>query len=96
LRVTGLLAACLLMPVKPVIRPLAFLAVSFTLWSLKDAILGNVSILLVLPLVVAWRWMDRPLGSVALLAGQPRLAAAPSRGADPSGAQVSADRTVPL
>lgn len=65
-RVLLLLAACLLMPVKPLIRALAFLAVSFTLWSMKDAVLGNVSILLVLPLVLAWRWLDRPIGSVAL------------------------------
>jgi len=68
LRVGLLLAGCLLMPVKPLIRALAFLAVSFTLWSMKDAVLGNVSMLLVLPLVVAWRWMDRPLGSIALAA----------------------------
>jgi hypothetical protein len=67
-RIAALLAACLLMPVKPLIRALAFLAVSFTLWSMKDAVLGNVSILLVLPLAVAWRWMDRPLGSIALAA----------------------------
>jgi hypothetical protein len=66
LRVALLLAACLLMPVKPMIRALAFLTVSLTLWSLKDAILGNVSILLVFPLVLGWRWMDRPLGSVGL------------------------------
>jgi hypothetical protein len=68
LRVGLLLAACLLMPVRPLVRALAFLAVSFTLWALKDAVLGNVSILLVFPLVLAWRWMDRPLGSVALAA----------------------------
>jgi len=66
LRIGALLLACLLMPVKPLIRALAFLAVAFTLWSMKDAILGNVSILLVLPLAIAWRWLDKPLGSVAL------------------------------
>jgi hypothetical protein len=68
LRVALLLSACLLMPIKPLLRALAFLAVSFTLWTMKDAILGNVSILLVFPLVVAWRWLDRPLGSIALAA----------------------------
>jgi hypothetical protein len=66
LRIGLLVAACLLMPVKPLTRGLAFIAVSVTLWALKDAVLGNVSILLVLPLVLAWRWLDRPLGSVAL------------------------------
>jgi hypothetical protein len=68
LRIALLLGACLLMPVKPLTRALAFLAVSFTLWAMKDAILGNVSILLVLPLVLGWRYMDRPLGSIALAA----------------------------
>lgn len=66
LRVAALLAACALMPVRPVTRALAFAVMAFSWPVLKDAVLGNVSILLLLPLVVAWRWIDRPAGSVAL------------------------------
>ena len=50
------------------LRALAFAAVAFSLPGLKDPIIGNVSLLLVLPMVVAWRWMDRPLGSMAMAA----------------------------
>ena len=32
---------------------------------MRDFALGNVSVLLLLPLAAAWRWLDRPLGSVA-------------------------------
>jgi hypothetical protein len=67
-RVAALLLACGLMPVKPIIRVFAFMVVVFSLPGLKDPILGNVSLLLLLPVVAAWRWMDRPIGSVALAA----------------------------
>jgi hypothetical protein len=66
LRIGALLAACALMPVSPAIRVFAFAVIAFTFPVLKDAVLGNVSILLTLPLVIAWRWLDRPVGSVAL------------------------------
>jgi Glycosyltransferase family 87 len=69
LRVGALLAACALMPVRPIIRVLAFAAVAFSFPVLKDAVLGNVSILLMLPLAIAWRWLDRPAGSIALAVG---------------------------
>ena len=68
LRIGALALACGLMPVRPAIRALAFAVVALSLPALKDSLLGNVSLLLLLPLVVAWRWMDRPLGSTALAA----------------------------
>jgi len=68
LKVAALLAACLLMPVKLPVRALTFVAVSVSFWAMRDLVLGNVGVLLVLPLVVAWRWLDRPLGSIALAA----------------------------
>lgn len=66
LRVGALLLACLLMPVRPVIRATAFAAVAFSLPGLKDPIIGNVSLLLVLPMVLAWRWPDRPAGALPM------------------------------
>jgi hypothetical protein len=77
LRVGALLAACALMPVRPLIRVLGFAVIAFSFPVLKDAVLGNVSILLMLPLAVAWRWLDRPLGSIALAVG---MALRPSLG----------------
>jgi hypothetical protein len=65
------------MPVRPIIRVLAFGVIAFSFPVLKDAVLGNVSILLMLPLAVAWRWLDRPLGSIALAVG---MALRPSLG----------------
>ena len=67
-RIAALLLACALMPVRVVIRALAFAVVAFSLPGLKDPLLGNVSVLLLLPLVAGWRWMDRPIGSMALAA----------------------------
>jgi hypothetical protein len=77
LRVAALLAACALMPVRPTTRVLAFGVVALSWPVLKDAVLGNVSILLLLPLVMAWRWLDRPVGSLALAAA---MAVRPSLG----------------
>ena len=56
------------MPVKLPIRALTFVAVAVSFWAMRDLVLGNVGVLLVLPLVIAWRWLDRPLGSIALAA----------------------------
>jgi len=78
IRVVALLAACLLMPIKPLLRIFAFATLAFTFWAMKDAVLGNVSLMLVLPLVLAWRWLDRPLGSIALAAA---ISVRPSIGA---------------
>jgi hypothetical protein len=60
-----MLSACLLMPVKLPVRALAFTALAVSLWVMPDLILGNVALLLLLPLSVTWRWLGRPLGSVA-------------------------------
>ncbi len=67
-RIGALLLSCALMPVSPRLRAFAFAVAAFTLPALKDSVLGNVSLLLLLPLVAGWRWMDRPQGSIALAA----------------------------
>jgi hypothetical protein len=67
-KTAALLAACLLMPVKLPVRALTFVGVAVSFWAMRDLVLGNVGVLLVLPVVVAWRWLDRPLGSIALAA----------------------------
>jgi hypothetical protein len=68
MHVAAMLLACALMPVRPVLRAIAFAVAAFSLAGFKDPLLGNVSTLLLLPLSVAWRWLDRPLGSLALAA----------------------------
>lgn len=65
LKVLAMLAACLLMPVKLPVRALTFMALAVSFWVMRDLVLGNVGLLLLLPLALAWRWLDRPLGSVA-------------------------------
>jgi hypothetical protein len=77
LHVLALAGACALMPVRPLTRALAFLVIAFSLPVFKDAVYGNVSTLLVLLMVVAWRWADRPLGSLAIAVG---MALRPSLG----------------
>lgn len=65
LHVAVLLLACALMPVPTTVRLAAFGAAALSLTVTRDLILGNVSVFLLLPLTVAWRWLDRPLGSIA-------------------------------
>ncbi len=65
MKVGALFAACLLLPVKLPVRALTFTCVSLSAWVLHDLILGNVGIFLLLPLAAAWRWLDRPAGSIA-------------------------------
>ena len=66
LHVAVLGLACALMPLTARTRTLTF-AVAIVSWSvLRDLVMGNVSVLLLLPMVVAWRWLDRPVGSLAL------------------------------
>jgi len=63
----GLLAlACAVMPVRPTIRLLAFAVAAVTSPVLVDLNLGNVSVLVLALLVIVWRWLDRPAGSIAL------------------------------
>ena len=66
LKSMALFAACLLMPVRLPVRALTFVGVAVSFWAMRDLVLGNVGVLLVLPMAMAWRWLDRPLGSVAL------------------------------
>jgi hypothetical protein len=63
--VLALVAACALMPVRPIIRVFAFVIAAFSFAVVRDMALGNVSVLLLLPLSMAWRWLDRPFGSIA-------------------------------
>ena len=65
LRVIAMVVACGLMPVKPIVRVFAFVVATFSLAVIEDLVLGNVSVLLLLPLVVAWRWLDEPIGAIA-------------------------------
>ena len=63
----GLLAlACAVMPARPTIRLLAFAVAAVTSPVLVDLNLGNVSVLVLALLVIVWRWLDRPAGSIAL------------------------------
>ena len=64
--VLALAAACALMPVKPEVRLLGFAAVAFSFAVTRDMALGNVSVPLLLPMSMAWRWLDRPLGQIAM------------------------------
>lgn len=64
--VVALAVACALMPVRPNVRLLAFASAALGFAALRDVILGNVSVLLLVPLVAAWRWLDRPAGSAGL------------------------------
>ena len=64
--ILALLAAMALMPVRPSIRVWTFVVAAFSFAVFKDLALGNVSVLLLLPLAAAWRWLDRPAGSIAL------------------------------
>lgn len=63
-----LVAACWLLPVRPRLRMLTFVVAAFSSPVLIDLNLGNVSILVFFLSVVAWRWLDRPIGSAAMAA----------------------------
>jgi hypothetical protein len=63
--VVALIAAVALMPVRRTIRILSFVVAAFSLAVVRDVALGNVSVLLLLPMAAAWRWLDQPLGSMA-------------------------------
>ena len=78
LKSAALLAGCLLMPVALPVRSLTFVGVAVSFWAMRDLVLGNVGVLLVLPMAIAWRWLDRPLGSIALAA---TISIRPSTGA---------------
>lgn len=66
LHVLALAASCALMPVRPVVRLAGFAMAALAFAIIRDLVLGNVSVLLLLPLVATWRWLDRPIGSLAM------------------------------
>jgi alpha-1,2-mannosyltransferase len=66
LHVLALGAACALLPVRPVIRLASFAVAAAAFAVVRDLVLGNVSVLLLLPLAATWRWLDRPIGSIAM------------------------------
>ena len=66
LHVVVLAATCALMPVRGQTRLLVFGLAALSFAVLRDLTMGNVSVLLLLPLVLGWRWLDRPAGSIAL------------------------------
>ena len=68
LRVVALLPPAHSCRCRRLLRAAAFAVVALSLPGLKDTVLGNVSLLLVLPMAVAWRWLDRPIGSIVMAA----------------------------
>ncbi|MDQ3870780.1 MAG: glycosyltransferase 87 family protein [Chloroflexota bacterium] len=69
LHLAALVAGCALMPVPRRVRMAGFGIAALSSPLLVDLNLGNVSVFVLLVAVVAWRWLDRPLGSMALAAG---------------------------
>jgi hypothetical protein len=65
LHVVALGLACAVLPVRTIVKLAAFGTAAFALGVSRDLALGNVSALLLLPLALAWRWLDQPLGSIA-------------------------------
>ncbi len=65
LRIIALVAACGLLPVPGWVRLATFGVAALSLGVTRDLLLGNVSVLLLLPLAAAWRWLDRPFGAIA-------------------------------
>ena len=65
LHALALAGACALIPGPVWVRLAMFGVVALSYGAMRDLVLGNVSVMLLLPLVVAWRWLDRPLGSIA-------------------------------
>lgn len=63
-----LVAMCALMPVSRNIRMAIFGIAAITPPALEDLNLGNVSVIVTFLTVVIWRFLDRPLASVALAA----------------------------
>jgi hypothetical protein len=66
LHIVVLALACALMPVRRRTKLLTFGVAALSFGVLRDVTMGNVSVLLLLPLALGWRWLDRPAGSLAL------------------------------
>jgi hypothetical protein len=67
-RVVALVLTCALMPIPRRLRLAVFGVAAMSAPVLFDLDLGNVSLLVTLAAVLVWRWLDRPLGGVALAA----------------------------
>ncbi len=65
LHVAGLAAACALVPAPMWVKLATFGVVALSFGAVRDMVLGNVSVLLLVPLASAWRWLDQPAGAVA-------------------------------
>ena len=68
LRLVVLALTCALMPVSTPIRLATLGVASLSAPVLFDLDLGNVSLIVTFFAVLVWRWLDRPLGSIALAA----------------------------
>lgn len=68
LRVGILALTCALMPISRPIRLATFGIASLSVPFLVDLNLGNVSLIVTFFAVLTWRWLDRPMGSIALAA----------------------------
>ena len=66
LRLALLALACALTPVPRNVRLLVFGVAAFSQPVLYDLDLGNVSVVVTFLSVVIWRWLDRPVGALAL------------------------------
>lgn len=65
IHIVAMALACVLMPVRTGIRLATFGVAALSFAVTRDLVLGNVSVVLLLPLAAAWRWLDQPLGSIA-------------------------------
>ncbi len=65
LHILVLIAACAAMPVSGTARLAVFGVAALSRAVTVDISLGNISVILLLPLSLAWRWLDRPGGSIA-------------------------------
>jgi hypothetical protein len=65
LHVACLVLACALFPVSLTTRLLAFGIAALSFGVIRDLVLGNVSVVLLPFLALAWRFLDRPVGSIA-------------------------------
>jgi alpha-1,2-mannosyltransferase len=65
LHVAALALACALLPVPVAVRLATFGVAALSFAATRDLVLGNVSVLLLVPLAAAWRWLDRPAGAMA-------------------------------
>jgi hypothetical protein len=65
-RIGLLVATCALLPMSRPLRLAAFGVAALSVPFLLDLNLGNVSLIVTFLAVVTWRWLDRPLGSIAL------------------------------